>query len=72
LVNVNNVGLILSCAPTIAIKNVSVLFLTVINIFFLEQLWGYYNSYLWAYDLYGPVRNAFDAGIFITRASGRG
>jgi hypothetical protein len=20
------------------------------------------NSYLWTYDLYGPVRNAFDAG----------
>ncbi len=24
------------------------------------------------YDLYGPVRNAFDAGKSITRASGRG
>ncbi len=21
-----------------------------------------HNSYLWTYDLYGPVRNAFDAG----------
>jgi hypothetical protein len=30
------------------------------------------NSYLWTYDLYGPVRNAFDAGNSITRASGRG
>jgi hypothetical protein len=29
-------------------------------------------SYFWAYDLYGPVHNAFDAGIFITRASWRG
>ncbi len=29
-------------------------------------------SYLWTYDLYGPVRNAFDAGKSITRASGRG
>jgi hypothetical protein len=24
------------------------------------------------YDLYGPIRNAFDAGKSITRASGRG
>jgi hypothetical protein len=31
-----------------------------------------YFSYLWAYDLYDPVRNAFDAGKSITRASGRG
>ncbi len=31
-----------------------------------------YSSYLWAYDLQGPVRNAFDAGRYITRASGRG
>jgi hypothetical protein len=30
------------------------------------------SSYLWTYDLYGPVRNAFDAGKSITRASGRG
>ncbi len=29
-------------------------------------------SYLWTYDLYGPTRNAFDAGKSITRASGRG
>jgi hypothetical protein len=29
-------------------------------------------SYLWIYDLYGPVRNASDAGKSITRASGRG
>ncbi len=29
-------------------------------------------SYLWIFDLYGPVRDAFDAGRFITRASGRG
>jgi hypothetical protein len=29
-------------------------------------------SNLWAYDLHGPVRNAFDAGKSITRASGRG
>jgi hypothetical protein len=27
-------------------------------------------SYLWTYDLYGPVYNAFDAGKSITRASG--
>jgi hypothetical protein len=30
------------------------------------------NSYLLTYDLYGPVRNAFDAGKSVTRASGRG
>jgi hypothetical protein len=30
------------------------------------------HSYLWTYDLYGHVRNAFDAGKSITRASGRG
>jgi hypothetical protein len=31
-----------------------------------------YNiSYLWTYDLYGPVLTAFDAGNSITRASGR-
>jgi hypothetical protein len=30
------------------------------------------NSYLWTYDFYGPVCNAFDAGKSITRASGRG
>jgi hypothetical protein len=29
-------------------------------------------SHLWTYDLYGPVRNAFDAGKSVTRASGRG
>jgi hypothetical protein len=29
-------------------------------------------SYLWTYDLYGPVRNASDAGKYITWASGRG
>ncbi len=29
-------------------------------------------SYLWTYDLYVPVRNAFDACRSITRASGRG
>jgi hypothetical protein len=29
-------------------------------------------SYLWTYDLYGPVRNAFDGGKSITMASGRG
>ncbi len=29
-------------------------------------------SYLWTYALYGPVRNAFDAGKSITRASGGG
>ncbi len=30
------------------------------------------NSYLWTYDLYGPVCNDFDAGKSIMRASGRG
>jgi hypothetical protein len=29
-------------------------------------------SYLWTYDLHGPVRTAFDADNSITRASGRG
>ncbi len=29
-------------------------------------------NYLWTYDLNGPVCNAFDAGKYITRASGRG
>jgi hypothetical protein len=29
-------------------------------------------SYLWTYDLYGPVRNALDAGNPITWASGIG
>ncbi len=29
-------------------------------------------SYLWTYDLYSPVCNAFDAGKSITRESGRG
>jgi hypothetical protein len=29
-------------------------------------------SYLWTYDLYGLVRNAFDTRKSITRASGRG
>jgi hypothetical protein len=33
---------------------------------------GYKKSYLWTYDLYGPVRHAFDVGKSITRASGRG
>jgi len=28
-------------------------------------------SYLWTYDLYGPIRNAFDASRYITRASGK-
>ncbi len=32
-----------------------------------------FNSYLWAFDLYGPVNNAaFDAGKSISRASGWG
>ncbi len=30
------------------------------------------SSYLWTYELYGPVRYAFDAGKSITRASGWG
>jgi hypothetical protein len=30
------------------------------------------TSYLWTYNLYGPVRNALDAGKSIARASGRG
>ncbi len=30
------------------------------------------HSYLWTYDLYGPVRNASDAGKSITRAVGGG
>ncbi len=29
-------------------------------------------SNLWTYDLYRPIRNAFDAGRYITRGSGRG
>ncbi len=29
-------------------------------------------SYLWTYDLCGPIRNAFDAGRYIARARGRG
>ncbi len=33
---------------------------------------GEQTSYLWTYDLYGPVSNAFYAGKYITRASGRG
>jgi hypothetical protein len=37
----------------------------------VERKREYYVSYLWTYDLYGPVRNAFDAGKSITRASGR-
>jgi hypothetical protein len=42
---------------------------------FLEGTWSRISdilAILWAYDLYGPVRNAFDAGRTITRASGRG
>jgi hypothetical protein len=31
-----------------------------------------YISYLWTYDLYGSVRNAFHVVKSITRASGRG
>ncbi len=31
-----------------------------------------HHSYLWTYDLKGPIRNAFDPGKSITRASGRG
>jgi hypothetical protein len=31
-----------------------------------------YNSILWTHDLYGHVRNAFDAGKSIMRASERG
>ncbi len=37
-----------------------------------RTLFGCCISYLWTYDLYGPIRNAFDAGKSITRASGRG
>jgi len=29
-------------------------------------------SYLWTYDLYGPIRNAFDAAKSITRTSVKG
>ncbi len=32
----------------------------------------YSNSYLWTYNLYGPICNAIDAGKSVTRASGRG
>jgi hypothetical protein len=37
-----------------------------------ETILQHIFSYLWTYDLYGPVHNAFDAGRYITRASGRG
>jgi hypothetical protein len=30
------------------------------------------NNYLCTYDLYGPLRNVFDAGRYIMLASGRG
>jgi hypothetical protein len=33
---------------------------------------GGQNSYLWTYDLYCPVHNAFDVGKSITWTSGRG
>jgi hypothetical protein len=33
---------------------------------------GLHNSYLWTYDLYVPVQNAFDAGKSITRVGERG
>jgi hypothetical protein len=29
-------------------------------------------SYLWTYELYGTIRNAFDAGKYIMRVSVRG
>jgi hypothetical protein len=31
-----------------------------------------YNNYLCTYDLYGPVRNVFDAGRYMTWGSGGG
>ncbi len=41
-----------------------------------ENSWKHFknvlNSLLWTYNLYGPVRNAFDAGKYITRAVGGG
>jgi hypothetical protein len=39
-----------------------------------EENNGYavFISYLWPYDLYGPVHNAFDARKSFTRKSGRG
>jgi hypothetical protein len=33
---------------------------------------GDHINYLCTYDLYGPVRNVFDAGRYITWGSGRG
>jgi hypothetical protein len=36
-----------------------------------KELWASI-SYLWTYDVYGPVRNTFHAVKSITRASGRG
>ncbi len=37
---------------------------------YLTRFWTY-NNYLCTYDLYGPIRNVFDACRSITRASGR-
>ncbi len=38
-----------------------------------QHSWSSSNiSYLWTYDLYGPIRNAFDMGISIMRSSERG
>jgi len=33
---------------------------------------AYRSNYKCTYDLYGPMRNVFDAGRYITLASGRG
>ncbi len=43
-------------------------------LFLMLQYWRGLNLaiYVCTYDLYGPVRNDFDAGASITRASGRG
>jgi hypothetical protein len=39
------------------------------------RAWSFFHdkiSFLWAYELYGPVRNAFDVSKFIMRVSVRG
>ncbi len=53
-------------ANTKMIFNYSII--NVVRSLFSYYLYLVFISYLWAYDLYGPVYNAFDAGESTTRA----
>ncbi len=60
------------CGAEIIIKFVTDGFHCLVLNFKYQEPFVHRYNYLCTYDLYSPVRNFFDAGRYITWASGRG